>query len=102
MGALFVSADSEGVSGASALLPLSLLRLNGLAETKKADFNTGLAEFTECRLRKEKPGRIAGEGFGGGEDCDESIGYDSTVYDYCQYLLFNEYHSKETGGIRGV
>jgi len=33
------------------------------------------------------------------EDCDESIGYGSTVYDYCKYLLFNKYHSKETGGI---
>jgi hypothetical protein len=47
---------------------------------------------------KERPG----EGEDDWIECDESMEEGSMVYDYCQGLLFKEYHSNETGGSREI
>jgi hypothetical protein len=48
--------------------------------------------------RKERPG----EGEDDWIECDESMEEGGMVYDYCQGLLFKEYHSNETGGSREI
>ncbi len=39
---------------------------------------------------------------GGKENDEESMDHGSTVSHYCQGLLFNEYHSNETGGSQEI